>query len=150
MRILIQRALKASVSVGGNEISHIGRGMMILVGVAENDTAEDVDWLVKKSAGLRIFDDEAGIMNLDIMQTGGEVMAVSQFTLLAATKKGNRPSYIRAAKEDIAVPLYERFVAGLRDTLGKEIATGIFGAEMQVELTNDGPVTIWIDSQNRE
>lgn len=150
MRILIQRVKRASVCVGGEEISRIGHGLLILVGVGEDDMAEDVDWLVKKSVQLRIFDDESGVMNLDVRQADGEVMAVSQFTLLATTKKGNRPSYIRAAKEDIAVPLYELFLAELRTALGKEIATGVFGADMQVELVNDGPVTIWMDSRNKE
>lgn len=150
MRILIQRVKSASVSVDGEYVSRIGHGMLILVGVVENDTPEDVEWLVKKSVQLRIFDDESGVMNLDVRQVDGGVMAVSQFTLLASTKKGNRPSYIRAAKENIAVPIYERFVSELKATLGKEIATGIFGADMQVELVNDGPVTIWIDSHNKE
>ena len=124
--------------------------MMTLVGIEEADTQEDIDWLTGKLLRLRIFDDEAGVMNLDVQQTGGEVMIVSQFTLHASTKKGNRPSYFRAAAEAISRPMYERFVASVEQALGKSVATGEFGADMKVELVNDGPVTIWIDSRNRE
>jgi D-tyrosyl-tRNA(Tyr) deacylase len=123
---------------------------MVLVGIEEADTQEDIDWLTGKLLRLRIFDDEAGVMNLDVQQIGGEVMIVSQFTLHASTKKGNRPSYFRAAGEAISRPMYERFVASVEQALGKSVATGKFGADMKVELINDGPVTIWIDSRNRE
>lgn len=123
---------------------------MVLVGIEEVDSQEDIDWLTGKLLRLRIFDDEAGVMNLDVQQIGGEVMIVSQFTLHASTKKGNRPSYFRAAGEAISRPMYERFVASVEQALGKRVATGEFGADMKVELVNDGPVTIWIDSQNRE
>ena len=123
---------------------------MVLVGIEEADTQEDIEWLTGKLLRLRIFDDEAGVMNLDVQQIGGEVMIVSQFTLHASTKKGNRPSYFRAAGEAISRPMYERFVASVEQALGKSVATGEFGADMKVELINDGPVTIWIDSRNRE
>jgi D-tyrosyl-tRNA(Tyr) deacylase len=123
---------------------------MVLVGIEEADTQEDIDWLTGKLLRLRIFDDEAGVMNLDVQQIGGEVMIVSQFTLHASTKKGNRPSYFRAAGETISRPMYERFVTSVEQALGKSVATGEFGADMKVELINDGPVTIWIDSRNRE
>ena len=124
--------------------------MMVLVGIEEADTQEDIDWLTGKLMRLRIFDDEAGVMNLDVQQIEGEVMIVSQFTLHASTKKGNRPSYFRAAGEAISRPMYEKFVASVEQALGKSVATGEFGADMKVELINDGPVTIWIDSRNRE
>ena len=124
--------------------------MMVLVGIEEADTQEDIDWLTGKLLRLRIFDDEAGVMNLDVQQIGGEVMIVSQFTLHASTKKGNRPSYFRAAGEAISRPMYEKFVVSVEQALGKQVATGEFGADMKVELINDGPVTIWIDSRNRE
>ena len=130
--------------------SAIGKGLMVLVGIEEADSQEDIDWLTGKLLRLRIFDDEAGVMNLDVQQIGGEVMIVSQFTLHASTKKGNRPSYFRAAGEAISRPMYERFVASVEQALGKQVATGEFGADMKVELINDGPVTIWIDSRNRE
>lgn len=123
---------------------------MVLVGIEEADTQEDIDWLTGKLLRLRIFDDEAGVMNLDVQQIGGEVMIVSQFTLHASTKKGNRPSYFRAAAEAISRPMYEKFVASVEQALGRKVATGEFGADMKVELINDGPVTIWIDSRNRE
>lgn len=123
---------------------------MVLVGIEEADTQEDIDWLTGKLLRLRIFDDEAGVMNLDVQQVQGEVMVVSQFTLHASTKKGNRPSYFRAAPEAISRPMYEKFVASVEQALGKSVATGEFGADMKVELVNDGPVTIWIDSRNRE
>lgn len=124
--------------------------MLILLGIAVGDTEEDMEWLVKKIAGLRIFDDESGVMNLDIRQTHGEVLVVSQFTLLASTKKGNRPSYIRAAGEAEARPLYDKFMRRLSEELGRSISAGVFGADMKVWLINDGPVTIWMDSRNRE
>ncbi len=150
MRILIQRVRRASVTVEGKPVSQIGAGMLILVGISDEDTAEDIDWLVRKSVGLRIFDDAQGVMNLDIRQVHGEILAVSQFTLMASTKRGNRPSYIRAAGEATALPLYHTFTEQLSQALGRPVATGVFGADMQVELVNDGPVTIWIDSHNRE
>ena len=130
--------------------SSIDKGLMVLVGIEEADSQEDIDWLTGKLLRLRIFDDEAGMMNLDVQQVAGDVMIVSQFTLHASTKKGNRPSYFRAAGEAISRPMYERFVASVEQALGKRVATGEFGADMKVELVNDGPVTIWIDSQNRE
>lgn len=130
--------------------SSIDKGLMVLVGIEEADSQEDIDWLTGKLLRLRIFDDEAGVMNLDVQQVAGDVMIVSQFTLHASTKKGNRPSYFRAAGETISRPMYERFVASVEQALGKRVATGEFGADMKVELVNDGPVTIWIDSQNRE
>lgn len=150
MRVLIQRVRRASVSIGGDEVASIGRGMLVLLGVSVDDTEEDLEWLVKKTVQLRIFDDEAGVMNLDVSQAGGEILVVSQFTLLACTKRGNRPSYIKAAGEEVAVPLYEKFVKRVREVFGGRVVTGRFGADMQVELINDGPVTIWIDSRNRE
>lgn len=150
MRIVIQRVARASVAIGGELHSSIGEGMMILLGIEHGDTSEDVGWLVKKASQLRIFDDRQGVMNLDIRQTGGEILVVSQFTLHASTRKGNRPSYIRAAGEDTAVPLYRSFVSELEAAIGKKIATGEFGADMKVELVNDGPVTIIIDSRIRE
>jgi D-tyrosyl-tRNA(Tyr) deacylase len=150
MRVLVQRVSKADVVIGGEVHSRTGRGLLLLVGVGCEDTAGDIDWLVRKIVQLRIFDDSYGVMNLDVRDVGGEVMVVSQFTLHASTKKGNRPSYIHAAKEDVAVPLYESFIAALEASLGRKVATGVFGADMQVGLVNDGPVTIWIDSKNRE
>lgn len=150
MRVLIQRVSRASVSIEGRPHCSIGRGLLILVGVADTDTPEDCDWLAAKIAALRIFDDAVGVMNLDVKQVDGDALVVSQFTLHASTRKGNRPSYIRAAKENVAVPLYENFIRSLEQAMGKAVATGVFGADMQVELVNDGPVTIWIDSKNRE
>ncbi len=150
MRILVQRVSRASVTIDGREHSHIGRGLLVLVGIETADGDEDIAWLAGKLLRLRIFDDEAGVMNLDVTQAGGAVMVVSQFTLFASTRKGNRPSYIRSAPEAVSRPLYERFVEHLRRELGGEVATGVFGADMKVELVNDGPVTIWIDSRNRE
>lgn len=150
MRLLIQRVKRASVTIDGREHSHIGKGLLVLVGIEHSDTQEDIDWLTGKLLRLRIFDDENGVMNLDVQQTEGEIMVVSQFTLFASTKKGNRPSYIRSAPEAISRPMYEKFVAAVEQTLGKKVATGEFGADMQVELVNDGPVTIWIDSHNKE
>ena len=150
MRLLIQRVAHASVTIDGSIHSRIGKGLLVFVGVEHGDTAEDVQWLVKKTAQLRIFDDPQGVMNLDVRQVGGEVLVVSQFTLHAMTKKGNRPSYIRAAGEELARPLYEGFAVGVSAELGRDVPTGVFGADMKVELLNDGPVTIFIDSKNRE
>ncbi len=150
MRILIQRVKRASVAVEGKTVAQTRPGMLVLAGIAPDDGAEDIEWLVRKTVQLRIFDDEHGVMNRDIRQVGGDILAVSQFTLMASTKKGNRPSYIRAAGEAISRPLYYDFVRRLSDALGREVATGVFGADMQVELINDGPVTIWMDSRNRE
>lgn len=150
MRVLIQRVREASVAIGGRTKSAIGRGLLVLAGVEAADTAEDLAWLAAKIVKLRVFDDEAGVMNLDVRQIGGEVLVVSQFTLYASTKNGNRPSYVRAAPEAVSRPLYERFTETLAEALGKPVATGEFGADMQVALVNDGPVTIWIDSRNKE
>ena len=150
MRIVIQRVSEASVSIDGEVHSKIGHGFMVLVGVREGDTADDVKWLAQKTANLRIFDDEAGVMNRNIMDAGGEVLAVSQFTLNASTKKGNRPSYIHAAGHELAVPLYEMYCEQVQELVGKEVKRGVFGAEMQVSLINDGPVTIIIDSKLKE
>lgn len=148
MRIIIQRVRNASVTINGQLHSSIGQGMMILVGIEDADNEEDIAFLVKKVAAMRIFDDENGVMNLSVMDIGGEVLVVSQFTLHASTKKGNRPSYIKAAKPDISVPLYERFCEELSTTLGKPVKTGVFGADMQCALINDGPVTIFMDTKN--
>ena len=148
MRILIQRVERASVAIGGTVRSQIGAGLLVLVGVGTDDTEADADYLAGKLVRLRIFDDEAGVMNLDVRQTGGEVLVVSQFTLMASTRKGNRPSYIQAAPEALSRPLYERFTARVAELLGREVPTGEFGADMQVELVNDGPVTIWMDSHS--
>ena len=150
MRALIQRVKRASVTIEGTLRSQIAHGQLILVGIEESDSAEDIEWLVKKCVNLRIFDDEQGVMNRSILESGGDILAVSQFTLMASTKKGNRPSYIRAAKPEISVPLYEEFCRSLEAALNKPIGTGVFGADMQVELVNDGPVTIFIDTKNRE
>ena len=150
MRLLIQRVKQASVEIDGAEYSRIGRGLLAFVGIEEADSEQDIEWLTGKLLRLRIFDDAEGVMNLDVQQVGGEVMVVSQFTLHASTKKGNRPSYFRAAGEAISRPMYEKFVASVEKALGKSVATGSFGADMAVGLVNDGPVTIWIDSQNRE
>jgi len=150
MRTVIQRVTRASVAIGGEIKSRIGKGLMILVGIEDKDTQEDIVWLARKIVNLRVFDDENGVMNRSVLEIHGEIMLVSQFTLHASTKKGNRPSYIKASKPDIAIPLYERFCAELRELSGHEVATGEFGADMKIELVNDGPVTILIDSQNRE
>ena len=150
MRVVIQRVKRCSVEVEGKIIGKIGKGLAILLGVEEADTQEDIDWLCGKISRLRIFDDENGVMNLDITQVGGEVLVVSQFTLYASTKKGNRPSYIRSAPEPISRPMYEKFLATLSEVLGSEVEHGEFGADMQVSLINDGPVTICIDSKNKE
>lgn len=150
MRLVIQRVARASVSVAGEIVSSIGRGLMVLVGVENGDTDADAQWLAAKTLAMRIFDDEAGVMNRSVLDVGGDILAVSQFTLTAGTRKGNRPSYIRAAGHDVAVPLYERYCALLSEGIGREVGKGIFGADMQVELVNDGPVTIVIDSRLRE
>ena len=150
MRTLIQRVQHVSVTIDGQLKSQIGKGLLVLVGIEDRDTQEDIEWLCKKIANLRIFDDENGVMNRSVTETEGEVMVVSQFTLHASTKKGNRPSYIHASKPDVAIPMYEAFCAEMGLQIGKEVQTGTFGADMKVELVNDGPVTIWIDSQNKE
>ena len=150
MRVVIQRVLEASVSISGAVTAVIGPGLLVLLGICEEDGPADIDWLVKKIAGLRIFDDENGVMNVDVRDAGGEALVVSQFTLMASTKKGNRPSYIRAARPEMAIPLYEQFCASLEGALGKPVPTGTFGADMQVSLINDGPVTICIDTKNKE
>src|SRR5690554_4304263 len=150
MRLLIQRVSAASVTIDGRVKSSISQGLLLLVGFEETDEKEDIDFMCKKTIYLRIFDDENGVMNRSVLDIGGEILVVSQFTLFASTKKGNRPSYIRAAKPDISIPLYEQFCATLSEMLGKKVKTGKFGADMQVQLINDGPVTIWIDSKNRE
>ncbi|MCU0457526.1 MAG: D-aminoacyl-tRNA deacylase [Bacteroidales bacterium] len=150
MRIVVQRVKRASVSIDGKVHSTIGRGLLVLAGIEEADTPDDVSWLASKVVNLRLFDDSNGVMNLAAIETGGEIMIVSQFTLHASTKKGNRPSYIRAARPDKAIPLYEEFIACTGELLGRMPATGIFGAMMEIELVNDGPVTIIIDSRNRE
>lgn len=150
MRIVIQRVRKASVSIDGKEVSAIGKGLLVLVGVENGDTEEDMRWLVGKTVGLRIFDDENGVMNRSVLDVGGDVLAVSQFTLTASTKKGNRPSYIRAAGHETAVPLYEKYCEAVSEALGKPVGRGVFGADMQVALLNDGPVTIIIDSRLKE
>ena len=150
MRIVIQRVSKASVTIAGKVKSAIGKGYLILLGIEETDSSADVDWLVRKVIGLRVFDDEQGVMNRSIMDAGGEVLVISQFTLFASYKKGNRPSWLRAARHGISVPLYEEFCQKLSQELGKPVGTGEFGAYMQVELLNDGPVTICMDTKNKE
>lgn len=150
MRVVIQRVKEASVTIEGVLCSSIGQGMLILVGVEDRDSIEDVDWLVKKVSQLRIFNDDNGVMNRSVVDVAGEALVVSQFTLHASTKKGNRPSYIRASRPEHAVPMYQKFCQELSQAIGREVKTGVFGADMQVALVNDGPVTICIDSQNRE
>lgn len=150
MRLLIQRVTCAKCHIGGEVFSQIGRGLVVLVGIGNDETTEDLEWLTKKLVQLRIFDDEAGVMNRSVVDIEGDIMVVSQFTLHAMTKKGNRPSWIKAAPEAVSRPLYDNFVARVEEALGRTVATGEFGADMQIELTNDGPVTIWIDSKNRE
>ena len=150
MRTVIQRVQHCSVTIDGQLKSNIGNGMLVLVGIEDRDTQEDIEGLCKQIANLRIFDDENGVMNRSVIDTGGEVMVVSQFTLHASTKKGNRPSYIHASKPDFAIPMYESFCAEMGLQIGKNVATGEFGADMKIELLNDGPVTILIDSQNKE
>ncbi|SBV98700.1 D-aminoacyl-tRNA deacylase [uncultured Dysgonomonas sp.] len=150
MRVLIQRVTKASVTIENSTKSQIGKGLLILLGIEDNDNKEDIEWLCNKITNLRIFNDKDGVMNLSALDTKADILVVSQFTLHASTKKGNRPSYIRASKPDIAIPLYEAFCKTLSEKLNKDIGTGEFGADMQVELINDGPVTIWIDSKVKE
>ncbi len=150
MRILIQRVLKASVTVADDIKGVIKNGLLVFVGIEDTDTNEDVKWLSNKIVNLRIFNDENKVPNISVKDINGEILFVSQFTLHAETKKGNRPSYIKASKAEIAIPLYEKLIHQLEIDLGKKIATGIFGADMKVELINDGPVTIWIDSKNKE
>lgn len=149
MRVVIQRVSRASVSIDQQIRSSIDQGVLILLGIEDADTSEDISWLVKKISQLRIFDDQDGVMNQSLLEVAGDALVVSQFTLHASTKKGNRPSYIRASKPDVAIPLYEQFVDTLSATLQKEVKTGEFGANMQVDLLNDGPVTIIIDSKNK-
>lgn len=150
MRVVIQRVTEASVKVDGKVTGAINKGLLILVGIEDADTQEDIDWLTKKIVGLRIFDDENGIMNLSVGDVKGGLLAVSQFTLMASTKKGNRPSYIRASKGDFAQPMYEKFCQALEKESGKKVEKGIFGADMKVSLLNDGPVTIIMDTKNKE
>ena len=150
MRVVIQRVLEASVSISGTVTASIGPGLLVLLGICEEDGKEDIDWLVRKIAALRVFDDEAGVMNRSVVDVDGNILVVSQFTLMASTKKGNRPAYIRAARPEVAIPLYEQFCAALESALGKPVPTGTFGADMQVSLINDGPVTICIDTKNKE
>ena len=150
MRIVIQRVLRASVTIDNQMVSSIDKGLMILVGVREGDTESDMQWLAAKAANMRIFDDENGVMNRSVMDVDGEILAVSQFTLNASTKKGNRPSYIHAAGHELAVPLYDGFCNELQNITGKTVQKGVFGADMKVELINDGPVTIIVDSKLKE
>ena len=150
MRAVIQRVLQANVAINSNIRSARGKGLLVLVGIEDADTPEDIEWLSGKIVNLRIFDDAGGVMNLSVKDTGGDLLVVSQFTLHAATKKGNRPSYIRASKPEIAIPVYEQFLKRLETDLGKTIYTGEFGADMKVSLINDGPVTIVIDTKNKE
>ena len=150
MRLLIQRVTEGRCRIDGEVHSEIGQGLVVLVGIGNDETKEDIEWLTKKLVQLRIFDDEAGVMNRSVQDVEGEVMVVSQFTLHASTKKGNRPSYIHAAGEAYARPMYERFVARVEELLGRKVATGEFGADMQVALINDGPVTICMDTKNKE
>lgn len=150
MRAVIQRVIQANVAINSNIRSAIEKGLLVLVGIEDADTTEDIEWLSGKIVNLRIFDDAGGIMNLSLKDTGGDLLVVSQFTLHAATKKGNRPSYIRASKPEMAIPVYEQFVKQLETDLGKTIHTGEFGADMKVSLINDGPVTIVIDTKNKE
>lgn len=150
MRVLIQRVKRASVTIKGEVISLIDNGLLLFVGICDEDNSEDIAWLTKKIANIRLFDDNDGIMNLSVTDIDGDILAVSQFTLMASTKKGNRPSYIKAAKPNISVPLYEQFCNEMELAVNKPIKRGVFGADMKVELLNDGPVTIFIDSKNRE
>jgi D-tyrosyl-tRNA(Tyr) deacylase len=149
MRVVIQRTTKASVTIDQKITGSIGAGLVILLGIEAADTEEDIHWLVRKTSNLRIFDDSEGVMNKSILDTGGDILLISQFTLHASTKKGNRPSYTLAAHPDYAIPLYEKFIKQMELALGKPIETGEFGAMMQVELINDGPVTIWMDTKNK-
>ena len=150
MRLLVQRVREASVEADGNVVARIGAGLLVLAGIAGDDTADDREWLARKLVELRIFDDDQGVMNRSVLDAGGDVLAVSQFTLYASTRKGNRPSWSRAAPPEIAAPQFDALVHALSERLGGPVATGRFGANMQVALVNDGPVTIWLDSRNRE
>jgi D-tyrosyl-tRNA(Tyr) deacylase len=150
MRVVVQRVSKASVTIGGEIFSSIGNGMLVLAGFENGDTPDDLDWMAAKLVNLRIFADSLGVMNLSVKDANGDILLVSQFTLHAATKKGNRPSYIRAAHPDISIPLYNLFIEKVTGYLGMEVKTGVFGADMKVELLNDGPVTIVIDSKNKD
>ncbi|MDB6123821.1 MAG: D-tyrosyl-tRNA(Tyr) deacylase [Pedosphaera sp.] len=150
MRAVIQRVMNANVVIGGNVKGAIGKGLLVLLAVEEADTAEDIEWLCGKMVRLRIFDDESGVMNLSVQEVQGAILLISQFTLFASTKKGNRPSYSRSARPEVAIPIYEQFISRLTADLAKAIQTGEFGADMKVTLTNDGPVTIIIDSKMRE
>ena len=150
MRAVIQRVSEASVTIDGKIVGTINKGMLVLLGIEDADTKEDIDWLSTKISNLRIFNDEIGVMNLSAKETQADILLVSQFTLFASTKKGNRPSYIKAARPEISIPLYEQMVSQLQSELGKYIQTGVFGADMKVSLVNDGPVTILIDSKNKE
>jgi D-tyrosyl-tRNA(Tyr) deacylase len=150
MRVIIQRVLKASVTIDNNVKSCIKNGLLVLVGIEDADTEEDIKWLANKIVNLRIFDDENKVPNISVKEMGGDILLVSQFTLQASTKKGNRPSYIKASKAEIAIPLYEKLIVQLESDLNKKIFTGEFGADMKVELINDGPVTIWIDTKNKQ
>ena len=150
MRVLIQRVKRASVTIDNNVKSLINNGLLIFIGVCDEDNREDIEWLVKKIANIRLFDDENGVMNRSVIDSDGELLVVSQFTLMASTKKGNRPSYIKASKPEFSIPMYEQFCKELETAVNKSIQTGVFGADMKVELINDGPVTIFIDSKNRE
>lgn len=150
MRVILQRVSEASVTINQQKVANIGNGLLILVGIEDVDAQEDINWLTNKIVNLRIFGDENDVMNLSVKDIDGEIIVVSQFTLHAATKKGNRPSYIKASKPEIAIPLYEKFITQLTIDFGKQIQTGQFGADMKVALVNDGPVTIFIDSQNKE
>ena len=150
MRVVIQRVSEASVKVEGNITGQIGQGLLVFMGIEDADSYEDIEWLSNKIINLRIFNDEQGVMNKSVLEIGGSVLLISQFTLHASTKKGNRPSYIKASKPDLAIPLYEKMIAQLEKDLGKKLQTGVFGADMKVQLLNDGPVTISIDSKNKE
>lgn len=150
MKIVVQRVKSSSIEINKKIVSKINFGLLILLGISVNDDIGDVEWLVKKTLNLRIFDDLDGVMNKSLVEIGGEILIVSQFTLLALTKKGNRPSYINSAKHDLAVPLYEKFIKLAKDKLGTKVKTGVFGADMKISLVNDGPVTVIIDSKNKE
>ncbi|MGB1040961.1 MAG: D-aminoacyl-tRNA deacylase [Flavobacteriales bacterium] len=150
MRVILQRVSEASVTIDHQVYSQIENGLLILLGIEENDSQEDIDWLVKKTVNMRIFGDEEGKMNLSVLDIEGEILVVSQFTLFASTKKGNRPSFIKSAKPDISIPLYEQFIKTLQTQIITKVKTGVFGADMKVSLVNDGPVTIWLDSKNKE
>ena len=150
MRTVIQRVTQASVSVGGKVVGEIGKGLLVLVGIEDSDTSQDIGWLAKKIVGMRIFDDSQGVMNLSVKDVDGQILSISQFTLMASTKKGNRPSYIRASKAEFSKPMYLDFCKSLEQELGKTVERGIFGADMKVSLLNDGPVTIVMDSRNKE